>query len=89
MNVCTYSRLKVFDTQGINNRFKTLFDASCHLLANQNKLPTYTVSTLPTGTVGDIAYVTDANSPTYGATLVGGGSTITIAFFNGTNWTAH
>jgi len=46
----------------------------------------YTVSTLPTGVVGDTAYVTDATSPTFLSTVVGGGSVKCRVFFNGTNW---
>lgn len=53
------------------------------------KLSAYTVATLPTGITGAMAYVTDALAPTYGATLVGGGAAVTIAFYDGTNWTAH
>jgi len=46
----------------------------------------YTVSTLPAGTTGAIAHVTDALAPTYLATLVGGGAVKTLAFYNGANW---
>jgi len=47
----------------------------------------YTVATLPTaGTIGRIAYVTDATSPTYLGTLTGGGSVKTPVFDNGTDW---
>jgi len=53
------------------------------------KLKGYTVSTLPTGTVGDTAYVTDALAPTFLATLVGGGAITTTCFYNGTNWVAQ
>jgi len=53
------------------------------------KLKGYTVATLPTGTVGDTAYVTDALAPTFLATLVGGGAITTKAFYNGTNWVAQ
>jgi hypothetical protein len=57
------------------------------------ELSSYTVSTLPTcgSTVpgGTIAYVTDASSPAYNATLTGGSSTKTLAMCNGSNWTAH
>lgn len=49
----------------------------------------YTVATLPTGAVGDIAYVTDALTPTYLATAVGGGSGVVPVFFDGTNWICH
>jgi hypothetical protein len=50
------------------------------------KMQGYTVATLPTGVVGDIAYVTDALAPTYMATVVGGGAVVTKVFYNGTNW---
>lgn len=46
----------------------------------------YTVATLPAGTIGMKAYVTDATSPTYLATLVGGGAVVSPAFYNGTHW---
>jgi hypothetical protein len=46
----------------------------------------YTVSTLPSGTVGDTAYVTDATAPTYGGALTGGGSVVVPVFYNGTAW---
>ncbi len=46
----------------------------------------YTVATLPTGVVGMTAYVTDALTPTFGNILVGGGTVVAKAFYNGTNW---
>jgi len=46
----------------------------------------YTVATLPAGTVGDTAYVTDALTPSFGVALVGGGAVVTKAFYNGTSW---
>lgn len=49
-------------------------------------LKNYTVTTLPAGTRGDVAYVTDALAPTFLAVLVGGGTVVTPCFFNGTNW---
>jgi hypothetical protein len=55
-------------------------------LSNVINLKAYTVATLPTGTVGDVAYVTDASSPTALATVSGGGSTTVMVFYNGTNW---
>lgn len=58
-------------------------------LANVLKLKAYTVGTLPTGAVGDMAYVTDALAPAYNVTVVGGGAIRVPVFFNGTNWTAH
>jgi len=53
------------------------------------ELKAYTVSTLPTGVIGAMAYVTDALAPTYMATVVGGGAVVTPVFYNGTNWVAH
>jgi len=49
----------------------------------------YTVATLPTGNEGDSAYVTDALSPTYLSTIIGGGSVKCPVFYNGTSWVAH
>jgi hypothetical protein len=49
-------------------------------------------SQLPTcasALAGAIAYVTDASSPSYNATLTGGSSTKTLAMCNGSTWTAH
>jgi hypothetical protein len=46
----------------------------------------YTVATLPTGVVGDRAYVTDATTPTYNGTLTGGGAITVPVFYNGTIW---
>jgi len=50
------------------------------------KLKEYTVSTLPTGTKGDVAFVNDAASPSFLATVVGGGSAVVRVFYNGYNW---
>jgi hypothetical protein len=49
----------------------------------------YTVSTLPSAAalgLGAKAFVTDANSTTFAATVVGGGSNIVPVYSNGTNW---
>lgn len=46
----------------------------------------YTVATLPAGTQGDTAFVTDALTPTFGVALVGGGAVVAKAFYNGTAW---
>lgn len=48
----------------------------------------YTVATLPAGTIGMRAYVTDALAPTFLGILTGGGAVITPCFYNGTNWIA-
>jgi hypothetical protein len=46
----------------------------------------YTVATLPSGTVGQRAYVTDASSPVYNTALTGGGSEVVPVFRNATIW---
>lgn len=56
---------------------------------NVVRLKGYTVATLPAGTQGDTCFVTDALAPTFLAVLVGGGSVVTTAFYNGTNWVAQ
>ena len=38
---------------------------------------------------GYLYAVTDASSPTYGATLTGGSTSFAIAACDGANWTAH
>ncbi len=59
-----------------------IFDASLNINAS------YTVATLPTGTLGDRTQVTDALAPTFLATLIGNGTVVCPAFFDGTNWIA-
>jgi len=46
----------------------------------------FTVSALPTGVVGQRAYVTDALSPTFGANVAAGGSVVIPVFRNATTW---
>ena len=51
-----------------------------------------TVATLPGISGGSrvcIFYVTDALAPTYGATVVGGGTVITLVMWDGTAWKVH
>jgi hypothetical protein len=55
-------------------------------------LPGFTVATLPScaaGQGGRIAFVNDANAPTYGAPLSGGGTARALALCDGTGWKAH
>ena len=47
----------------------------------------YTVATLPTPYAGMRCFVTDALTPTFGTTVVGGGAVFMPVFYNGTNWT--
>lgn len=48
----------------------------------------YIVSTLPVGTIGMRAFVTDAISCTFLGGLTGGGTTVCPTFYNGTAWVA-
>ena len=50
------------------------------------KQQTYTVVNLPTGTSGSRAFVTNALAPTFGATVVGGGSVEVPVYHDGTSW---
>ena len=50
---------------------------------------TYTVATLPSAVTygaGARAFVTDANAPTFGATVAGSGAVATPVYSDGTNW---
>lgn len=58
------------------------------LLSARIRLKGYTVATLPTGTQGDTAYVTDALTPTFLTTVVGGGASVSPVFYNGSAWVA-
>ena len=46
----------------------------------------YTVATLPAGTVGQRAYVTDALAPAYGVAVAGAGAVTIPVFYNGAAW---
>ena len=50
------------------------------------RLTPCTVATLPSGVVGDTAYVTDATAPTYLGALTGGGAVTCPVFYNGSAW---
>ena len=52
-------------------------------------LKNYTVGTLPTGTRGDVCYVTDAILPTYLGVLTGGGAVVTPVFYDGSAWRSY
>lgn len=49
----------------------------------------YTVDTLPLAVLNDMAIVSDATAPTYLGALVGGGTTITPVWYNGTSWVSR
>jgi hypothetical protein len=75
-----------FDAVGSGAGF-TFSDKVTHTLPT--KLKNYTVSTLPAGSEGDWAYVTDATAPTYNAALTGGGAVKVPVFYNGSAWVSH
>lgn len=50
------------------------------------RLKGFTVATLPAGTQGDKAFVTDATTPTWNGALTGGGTVTVPVFYNGTAW---
>ena len=55
----------------------------------QPPLTNYTVATLPsavTSGVGARSFVTNALTPTFGSTVVGGGAVVVPVYSDGTNW---
>lgn len=71
----------VFNTNGANERVRIKSTGQLRYVA------AFTVAALPTAQVGDITRVTDANSPTVGATVSGGGAANALCWYNGSNWT--
>lgn len=70
-----------------NTTFSSVLTALQDINFPQNTLG-YTVSGLPTGSLGAMAYVTDGTGAlAWGATVTGGGSTKYLVWFNGSNWT--
>jgi hypothetical protein len=64
------------------------FNGASYTFAVPVKFAGYTVATLPAGTVGMRAYVTDALAPVFLTALVGGGAITCPAFYNGAAWVA-
>jgi hypothetical protein len=62
------------------------YDSTALVWKNVPRYPVYTVATLPAGTVGDRAYVTDATAPTYLGALTGGGAVVCPVFRDATVW---
>jgi len=61
-------------------------DLSAPVFTSTINTGSYTVATLPAGVAGARTRVTDALTPTYLSTVVGGGAVVVPVFFNGTNW---
>lgn len=70
-----------------SNRAKTIYAATSVESPRVEVDGNFTVSTLPTPSVGMIARVTDANAPSIGSTVTGGGAANALCWYNGTNWT--
>ncbi|WP_081082906.1 glycosyl hydrolase family 28-related protein [Burkholderia cepacia] len=71
------------------NRFSVSGTTGTVTATGPVKTAGYTVATLPAGTIGMRAYVTDATSCTFMGSLTGGGSTVCPTFYNGTAWVAE
>ncbi len=79
----------------LNNVFRLYFnrvDAILDQLKTDEIIPAltnYTVATLPsavTSGVGARSFVTNALTPTFGSTVVGGGAVAVPVYSDGTNW---
>jgi hypothetical protein len=82
-------------TDQLNNVFRLYFNRVDAILDQlktsgiQPPLVNYTVSTLPSAVTsgkGARAFVTDALTPTFGATVVTGGAVAVPVYSDGTNW---
>lgn len=70
-------------------RPRNLFVGTAGTFGTTVKTGGYTVATLPAGTVGMMAYVTDATAPTFLGALTGGGAVVCPVFYNGAAWVSH
>lgn len=78
--------LSIGKTSGLQTALDLKASLASPVFTTPIRLKGYTVATLPAGTQGDKAFVSDALAPTYLVTVVGGGAVVTEVFFNGTNW---
>jgi hypothetical protein len=63
-----------------------LFGTGANFKAGTVATNGYTVATLPAGTIGQRAYVTDATGRMLDGTITGGGTEVLPVFFNGSTW---
>ena len=80
------TRLVFDDASGVNTTSTLIIPTNTGDRTIALKDEGYLVADLPTGTLGDRAYVTDATSPTYLGTLTGGGAIKCPVFYNGSAW---
>lgn len=79
----------VFYTNGFANTRMTIEAGGTVALNQPARLKGYTVAGLPAGTQGDVCFVTDALTPTFGATVVGGGAVVQPVFYTGAAWVSY
>jgi len=82
-------RFWTMNASGTPTQVATIDSAGRLILTAPSRLPGYTVATLPSGTLGDTAFVTDATAPTYNGTLTGGGAVKVRVFHNGAAWVSN
>ena len=89
-------RLYGYDSGGVSQTFMQVNRSQSLMTFGQNvtfsttpRLPSYTVALLPSASgkgAGAIAVVTNADTPTKGSVVAGGGSVITLVVSDGTDW---
>jgi len=79
---------RVYQDQ-LNNILRLYFNQLTSVLNFLESPLNYTVATLPSAVdygAGAKSFVTDASGPTFGATVVGGGSVSVPVYSDGTDW---
>jgi len=77
---------QIFTPKNTNDLYIRINDTGWESWVKMVYYKSYVVSGLPTGVQGDVAYVTDALTPSYLGTVVGGGAVVCPVFYDGTNW---
>jgi hypothetical protein len=73
----------------LNNVLRLYFNQLNKIVGQLEAAAPYTVATLPSASTtgaGSRAFVTNALAPTFGATVVGGGTVAVPVYSDGTNW---
>jgi hypothetical protein len=73
----------------LNNVLRLYFNQLNKIVGQLQAADNYTVATLPsaaTSGAGSRLFVTDATAPTFGSTVVGGGTVNVPVYSDGTNW---
>jgi hypothetical protein len=85
-NQGTYATVEVTPLGSTTRGEVARFDNSRTSFLRPARLQGYTVATLPAGTIGDTAYVTDALAPVFGAAVAGGGAVMVPVYYTGAAW---